>query len=133
MNSVVKKEYQVLIIGGGLAGLVSALHLSKKGVDVLLVEKNRYPKHKVCGEYISNEVLPYLNSLGIDPVKEGAKEISKVHLTTTKSNLITGTLPLGGFGMSRYYIDDLMSKKAISNGVVILQDTVDLIDFNMSY
>lgn len=121
--------FDVIVVGGGLAGLTSAIHLSKFKKKVLLIEKNAYPKHKVCGEYISNEVLPYLNSLGIDPVKEGAKEISKVHLTTTKSNLITGTLPLGGFGMSRYYIDDLMSKKAISNGVIILQDTVDLIDF----
>jgi len=48
----------VLIIGGGLAGLTSAIHLSKSGLKVSLIEKNEFPKHKVCGEYISNEVLP---------------------------------------------------------------------------
>jgi hypothetical protein len=64
---------------------------------VLLIEKNSYPKHKVCGEYISNEVLPYLNSLGIDPIKEGAKQISKVQVSTTKGNLIKAELPLGDF------------------------------------
>ncbi len=123
--------FDVIIVGGGLAGLISAIHLSNFKKKVLLIEKNPYPKHKVCGEYISNEVLPYLISLGIDPVKEGAKEISRVHLTTTKSNLIKGTLPLGGFGMSRYYIDDLLSKKAQSNGVTILQDTVESVDFEI--
>ncbi|HNU89628.1 MAG TPA: FAD-dependent oxidoreductase, partial [Ferruginibacter sp.] len=48
----------ITIIGGGLAGLVSAIHLSKAGLAVTLIEKNEYPKHKVCGEYVSNEVLP---------------------------------------------------------------------------
>ena len=70
-------SFHVSIIGGGLAGLVSAIHLSKKGLKVLLIEKNEYPKHKVCGEYISNEVLPYFNSLGIHPINYGAKKSLK--------------------------------------------------------
>ena len=81
-------SFDVIIIGGGLAGLTNAIHLSKSIHRVLLIEKNSYPKHKVCGEYISNEVLPYLNSLGIDPIKVGAKQISKVQISTTKGNLI---------------------------------------------
>ena len=51
----------VVIVGGGLAGLTSALHLTQSGLGVTLIEKNPYPRHKVCGEYISNEVLPYLD------------------------------------------------------------------------
>ena len=121
--------YDVAIIGGGLAGLTSALHLSKCNKQVLLIEKNEYPKHKVCGEYISNEVLPYLNSLGIDPVKEGAKEIDQLELSTVKSKTIRGELPLGGFGMSRYFLDELLAKKALENNVVIHQDTVEKISF----
>ena len=121
--------YDVAIIGGGLAGLTSALHLSKCNKRVLLIEKNAYPKHKVCGEYISNEVLPYLNSLGIDPVKEGAKEIDQLELSTVKSKTIRGELPLGGFGMSRYFLDELLAKKALENNVVIQQDTVEKISF----
>lgn len=122
-------NYDVIIVGGGLAGLTSAIHLSKFEKQVLLIEKNAYPKHKVCGEYISNEVLPYLNSLGIDPISEGAKQIARIELTTVNNNLIKGKLPLGGFGMSRHYLDNLLAKKALSNGVTILQDTVDFIDF----
>ena len=124
-----RTTFDVIIVGGGLAGLTSAIHLSKQNKQVLLVEKNEYPKHKVCGEYISNEVLPYLNSLGIHPINYGAKKITKVHISTTKSNLIKGELPLGGFGMSRYFLDDLLVKKARLNGVKILKDTVDSIQF----
>lgn len=121
--------FDVIIIGGGLAGLTNAIHLSKFKQRVLLIEKSSYPKHKVCGEYISNEVLPYLNSLGIDPIKEGAKQISKVQVSTTKGNLIKGELPLGGFGMSRYFLDSLLLKKALFNGVQVLKDSVDSIVF----
>ena len=122
--------FDVIIVGGGLAGLTSAIHLSKFKQRVLLIEKKSYPKHKVCGEYISNEVLPYLNSLGIDPIKEGAKKTSKVQVSTTKSNLIKGELPLGGFGMSRYFLDSLLLKKAQSNGAAVLKDSVNSIVFN---
>ena len=121
--------YDVIIVGGGLAGLSCAIHLSKQNNKILLIEKNIYPKHKVCGEYISNEVLSYLNWLGIDPIKEGAKEIKKVHLSTVKSNLIKGDLPLGGFGMSRYCLDELLANKAKENGVIFFQELVDGIEF----
>ena len=122
-------SFDVIIIGGGLAGLTNAIHLSKSRQRVLLIEKNSYPKHKVCGEYISNEVLPYLNSLGIDPIKGGAKQISKVQVSTTKGDLIKGELPLGGFGMSRYFLDSLLLKEVRLNGVQVLKDTVESVIF----
>jgi len=122
-------SFDVIIIGGGLAGLTNAIHLSKSIHRILLIEKNSYPKHKVCGEYISNEVLPYLNSLGIDPIKVGAKQISKVQISTTKGNLIKSELPLGGFGMSRYFLDSLLLKKVRLNGVQVLKDTVESVIF----
>ena len=128
MNNIT--TFDVIIIGGGLAGLTNAIHLSKFKYRVLIIEKNSYPKHKVCGEYISNEVLPYLNSLGIDPIKEGAKIISKVQVSTTNNNLINGDLPLGGFGMSRYFLDSLLLKKAQSNGAKVLKSSVNSIVFN---
>ena len=125
-----KTIFDVIIVGGGLAGLTSAIHLSKFKQRVLLIEKSTYPKHKVCGEYISNEALPYLNSLGINPIKEGAKKITKVHVSTIKGSLIKGDLPLGGFGMSRYFLDELLANKALSNGVIILHDSVESVNFN---
>ncbi|MGJ8743410.1 NAD(P)/FAD-dependent oxidoreductase [Polaribacter sp.] len=119
----------IVIIGGGLAGLCNAIHLSKFGKKVLLIEKNAYPKHKVCGEYISNEVLPYLQYLDMNPFDYGAVKIKNFQLSTTKNNLISAKLPLGGFGISRYKLDSILSEKAKENGVTILQDVVIAIDF----
>ena len=120
----------VIIIGGGLAGLCNAIHLSKHGKKVLLIEKNEYPKHKVCGEYISNEVLPYLEFLDLNPFDYGAVKIKNFQLSTTKSNLISAKLPLGGFGISRHQLDFVLSEKAKENGVRILKDSVVNIEFS---
>ena len=122
-------SYNVIIVGGGLAGLVSALHLSQKGLEVLLIEKNAYPKHKVCGEYISNEVLPYLQSMGFDPFKFGAKNITDFTLSTPGSRSISTKLPLGGFSISRYCIDSELAKKATEQGATVHQGTVVDIQF----
>lgn len=123
-------QIDVLIVGGGLAGLSSAIHLSKQNLSVLVIEKNSYPKHKVCGEYISNEVLPYLEFLDIDVFKLGAKKIDKFQLSTTKGQLISADLPLGGFGISRFCLDEALANKALENGVEILQDVVEDIQFS---
>ena len=119
-----RQVLDIIVIGGGLAGLCNAIHLSKLGKKVLLIEKNEYPKHKVCGEYISNEVLPYLDFLEVNPFDSGAVRINNFQLSTTKSNIISAKLPLGGFGISRYTLDLVLSEKAKENGVMILQDTV---------
>ncbi len=123
-------NYQVIIVGGGLAGLVCATHLSKQNISVLLIEKNTYPKHKVCGEYISNEVLSYLQNLGFDPFSKGAKKINKLIISNSKSRAISTQLPLGGFGISRYCIDNELAKLAQNNGAEIIQDTVSDIAYN---
>ena len=122
-------HFDVIIVGGGLAGLCNAIHLSKFNKKVLLIEKNEYPKHKVCGEYISNEVLPYLAFLDFNPFDFGAVKIDKFQLSTTNNQLISAKLPLGGFGISRYKLDFELLQKAIQNGVIILQDLVTNIQF----
>ena len=119
----------VVIIGGGLAGLTSAIHLSKLGLKIILIEKNEYPKHKVCGEYISNEVLPYFQWLGLDISNLKPSIISKMEFSTAKGKIISGDLPLGGFGISRYELDHYLYKKAIQNGCQIIHDTVTDIQF----
>lgn len=124
---------RIIIIGGGLGGLVSALHLSLRGLEVTLIEKHAYPRHKVCGEYISNEVLPYLQSLGFDPFGFGAKAISVFTLSTPGSRSVSTTLPMGGFSISRYCIDSELAKQAIAAGTKIVHNTVQQIDFIGNY
>ncbi len=114
----------VLIIGGGLAGLTAALHLSQNTINVLLIEKKSYPEHKVCGEYVSNEVLPYLKSLGVNPMDYNAKAITKFVLSTTNNKSIETELPLGGFSISRYAFDYALVEKGKAHGVEVVQDTV---------
>jgi len=114
----------VVIMGGGLAGLTSAIHLSKFGHKVILIEKNEFPKHKVCGEYISNEVLPYFQWLGLEISSLNPSQISKIEFSTGSGKTISGELPLGGFGISRYSLDYYLSQKAIEYGCQIIQDTV---------
>lgn len=124
-----KTNSDVLVIGGGLAGLTAAIHLSKSGLNVTVIEKNEYPKHKVCGEYISNEVLPYFESLNLKISDLKPTSISKIEFSTAKGKTITADLPLGGFGISRFELDHYLMKKAVENGCEIVQDTVSNIEF----
>lgn len=120
----------ILIIGGGLAGLVSAIHVLRAGLSVTLVEKHVYPRHKVCGEYISNEVLEYLISLGLDPFSHGATSIDRLQLTTVNGKVIEANLPLGGFGISRYTLDYELYKLACNLGLNFVQDKVFKVKFH---
>lgn len=114
----------VIIIGGGLAGLAAAIHLSKKGLRVTVIEKSGYPRHKVCGEYISNEILLYLKWLELDIFQLRPTNITQFEFSTVSSTSISAILPLGGFGISRYALDDFLYQKALSNGCNFVQDTV---------
>jgi flavin-dependent dehydrogenase len=120
----------IIIAGGGLAGLTAAIHLSGLGFQVTVFEKNTYPKHKVCGEYISNEVVPYLHSLKLNLNELYPTHINKLHFSTTTGRNVTTTLPLGGFGVSRYALDNFLLQKAVANGCKIIQETIDNIAFD---
>lgn len=122
-------KYTILIIGGGLAGLTSAIHLSQEGFEVVLIEKNKFPKHKVCGEYVSNEVLPYLETLGVDPFKHQAKKINRFQFSGLSGTTLDIELPLGGFGISRYALDQILVDRAIALGVQVIQSTVKSVVF----
>ena len=123
------KSKEVIIIGGGLAGLTAAIHLSQSGIDVTVIEKNSYPRHKVCGEYISNEVVPYFNYLGIDLSTIKPSKITDLQFSNVDGSVLTAALSLGGFGISRYALDHYLFKKAVSNGCKIIIDQVESIDF----
>lgn len=121
-------DTDVLIIGGGLAGLIAGIHLAQAGLRVLLLEKHPYPRHKVCGEYISNEVLPYLHHLGIEIDELNPARIQRFLMSTVAGKPIRCSLPLGGFGVSRYTLDHFLAQKAVSVGVDIRQaDVMDVL------
>ncbi|GAB3806196.1 NAD(P)/FAD-dependent oxidoreductase [Spirosoma humi] len=114
-------DADVLIIGGGLAGLTAGIHLAKSDLRVILLEKHTYPQHKVCGEYVSNEVLPYLHYLGIEIEELKPTHIQRFLLSTAAGKTIESQLPLGGFGISRYRLDHFLATTARQAGVAIEQ------------
>ncbi len=119
------------MIGGGLAGLAAALDLAGRGHRVAVVERKQYPFHKVCGEYVSNEVLPYLRRLHADPAALAPAAIARFVLSSPGGRVLTAPLDLGGFGVSRYVLDDFLYRLALSRGVTFhLKSTVTDVTFD---
>jgi flavin-dependent dehydrogenase len=126
-----KEKYDVAIIGGGLAGLSLAILLAKKGHAVVVFEKEQYPFHKVCGEYISYESWDFIESLGLDLSTLNVSQISMLEVSSPSGKLLQHTLPLGGFGVSRYKLDHALANIARQEGVTLMENTkVTDVDFN---
>jgi flavin-dependent dehydrogenase len=124
------QQKEVIIVGGGLAGLTAGIHMALKGFAVLIIDKNTYPAHKVCGEYLSNEALPYLHWLGVN-LRQGNPAITQfIFSESSRKEPVSAALPLGGTGISRYKLDYLLYKRAIELGCVIIKDTVKDITYN---
>ena len=111
----------VTIIGGGLAGLISSIQLAKENISVSLFEKKVYPFHRVCGEYVSREVLDYLVELGVDLRSYNPAEIDRLLLSTPSGRTTEVSLPLGGIGISRYHLDYQLYVRALELGVTIFE------------
>lgn len=121
----------IIIIGGGLGGLIAAHQLAKNGREVLLIEKKSYPFHRVCGEYISNEVKDFLIKEDLFPKDIGPSDINKFQLSSIKGNKANMPLDLGGFGISRYEFDLFLYQKASAPGVTfMLQTQVEEVEFD---
>ncbi len=114
--------YDVIIVGGGLAGLVCSIMLSRNGFKILLLEKKSYPFNKVCGEYVSNEVIGFLNTLGFDPFKYNASRIDKLRISAPSGKNIFVDLVMGGFGISRFTMDHSLSEISQKSGTLLLEN-----------
>jgi len=126
----VDSPIDVIIIGGGLAGLVSGYMLSKGGKSVTLVEKKNYPFHRVCGEYVSNETRDFLEKENLLPKGSELPEISRFQFTDTKGKSALIDLDLGGFGISRYLFDEWIYRKCLEQGVKVQEGTqVEAVEF----
>lgn len=117
-------SFPVAIVGGGLAGLTSAILFKRAGYAVVLFEKYTYPFHRVCGEYISNEVRPILEDILESPLEDfGISNITQLWVSETNGESIRQPLGLGGFGISRFTLDQLLYQKALKIGVEVRTST----------
>src|SRR5450755_4352309 len=86
---VIKKRiYDIAIVGGGLAGLSLSIQLARKNYQVCLFEKEIFPFHKVCGEYISMESWDFLISLGLPLEDWELPRIHQLHITSPNGESI---------------------------------------------
>ena len=115
-------DYDVIIAGGGLAGLTAANMLGKD-FRVLLIDPDDYPRHKLCGEYLSAEVENVLLDLGVNLPKATDVKIKKLLFSTQNGSKIQADLPLGGYGISRFHLDHLLFEN-IDQSVEVKKDKV---------
>ena len=114
--------FDVAVIGGGLAGLSLCIQLAKQKHKVILFEKEQYPFHKVCGEYISLESWNFIEGLGLPLSTMGLPVIKNLMVSSPNGNILQQPLPLGGFGISRYKIDNALKDIAVAGGVTLYQN-----------
>ncbi len=96
--------YEIAIIGGGLAGGLSALINARAGKSVLLLEREVYPHHKVCGEFLSAEGVASLSRAGFDFDRLGATRIQSLRLNGPRFSFAC-RLPWEARGLSRQVMD----------------------------
>jgi len=107
----------VIVIGGGISGLLTAIQMVNAGIPCSVIERKKYPFHRVCGEYVSNEALQFLKSLKLFPSEYNPPQIQRFQLSSVSGKSEILDLDLGGFGISRYAFDHFLYEKAKSAGV----------------
>lgn len=127
-----EKNYDIIIAGGGLSGLVGAILLSQNS-NVLIIDPDEYPRHKMCGEYLSLEVADFLKKMGLDLSLLTKKEINQFSFTRNKTSISSTELPLGGVGISRYTLDYALYQKAKEKATFLTHRVTDVHYVNDSF
>ncbi|KRF06621.1 monooxygenase [Paenibacillus sp. Soil766] len=117
--------YDVAVIGGGIAGSVMAKSLADNGWDTVLFDRKAFPRHKVCGEFLSPETLTMLKKLGLREAVYALKP-SRIHRTSLflrRGKPLEIALPGTALGVSRYQLDATLHHAALRAGVQIQTET----------
>lgn len=121
--------YDAVIIGGGPAGSVAGSLLSKAGWSVAVIEKNIFPRLKVCGEFISATTLSLLNNLDLYKTFEllAGPEIKQIELYSGEM-ILSSSMPrhslgnkIWGHAIGREHLDTFLLEEAYHSGAVVLQ------------
>jgi flavin-dependent dehydrogenase len=117
-----EQEIDCAIIGGGIAGLCLAIQLARQDLNVVVFEKHRYPFHKVCGEYVSNESRNFFINLGLELDKWNLPTIDQIGISSLRGFMMQSELTSGGFGISRFRLDEELANIARAAGVTVIEE-----------
>jgi flavin-dependent dehydrogenase len=115
--------YDCAIIGGGVAGLTLAVQLAQAGRRVVLFEKETYPFHRVCGEYISMENYDFLCRIGVPLAEMDLPVMTRFTVSSPTGVALHHKLDIGGLGITRYVLDQLLARLAAAHGATVLEGT----------
>ena len=115
--------YDCAIIGGGVAGLTLAVQLARAGRRVVLFEKETYPFHRVCGEYISMENYDFLCRIGVPLAEMNLPVMTRFTVSSPTGEALHHALDIGGLGLTRYVLDQLLARLAAKHGATIREGT----------
>ena len=107
--------FDLAIIGGGPAGTAAAITAARSGGRVLLLERGRFPRHKVCGEFISPEGVALLEDLGLHDLVRRAPPIARARIFAERSVAEASLFPAAA-SVSRYELDHALWRLAIAAG-----------------
>ncbi len=116
-------RYDVCVIGGGPAGSTAALVLARTGASVCLVEKRRFPRETLCGEFLSHEVAAALEELGLeaDFQQLDPNPIARFTFLPGRGHVFSLPLDFPAYGMPRGKFDHMLLRAAARAGVTVLQ------------
>ncbi|MGX8702560.1 NAD(P)/FAD-dependent oxidoreductase [Caproiciproducens sp.] len=118
-------ERDVVVVGGGPGGSTCAAFLARAGVDVLILDKETFPREKPCGDCQSGVTCVILNELGwLDGLREISYENHGIILTSPDYTKLTVTAPFSGmrYDTPRRIYDDFMVKHAVKEGAELLEE-----------
>ena len=121
--------FDSLIIGAGPAGSSAAIFSAETGNRVLLLDKSRFPRDKVCGEFLSPAIWSFLKKLGLhSKILETGTRVDSATFVIGNEKSIRLRLPVldpelpFGWGISRRSFDALLLSEARYRGVTVLEN-----------
>jgi len=116
----------VVIAGGGPAGSACALALARRGLAVTIVERQKFPRRKVCGEYLNGGAVAALDALGIGAaVRAVARPLTGIRLVPPQSGAIELPFPTPALACARELLDDLLLQAARAAGASVVRARVE--------
>ena len=87
----------------------------------MVLERNKFPFHRVCGEYVSMESWSFLERIGMPLSSMQLPAIKKLVVSSAKGKVLTHPLEPGGFGISRYLLDASLANIGRLRGAEIIE------------